>query len=65
MKNLLLNNPITELWKDANSPIEYVVALWVTGLATLAVTGWIYLVSNFILNPSMFNNVSFGVFDYI
>ena len=65
MKNLLLNNPITELWKDANSPIEYVVALWVTGLATLAVTSWIYLVSNFILNPSMFNNVSFGVFDYI
>ena len=65
MKNLLLNNPIMELWKDANSPIEYVVALWVTGLATLAVTGWIYLVSNFMLNPSMFDNVSFGIFDYI
>jgi len=65
MKNLLLNNPITELWKDANSPIEYIVAIWVTGLATLAVTGWIYLVSNFMLNPSIFDNVSFGVFDYI
>ena len=65
MKNFILNNPIMEIWKEASSPLEYLVALWISGLAVLAVGGWLVLVIRFILNPSMFNGVSFGLIDYI
>jgi len=65
MKNFILNNPIMEIWKEASSPLEYLVALWISGLAVLAVGGWLVLVIRFIFNPSMFNGVSFGLIDYI
>lgn len=65
MKNLLLNNPIGELWKDAESILDYVAAFWITGLATLFVTSWTSLVIHLIMNPKAFNNVTFGIFDYI
>jgi len=65
MKNFILNNPFMEIWKEASSPLEYLVALWISGLAVLAVGGWLVLVIRFIFNPSMFNGVSFGLIDYI
>ena len=65
MKNLLLNNSFTQVWREANSFPEYLVAFWITGLAALAVGGWFTLVINFILDPSMFNNVTWGLIDYI
>ena len=65
MKDFILNNPMVEIWKDANSPLEYLIAFWVTGLAALAIGGWLTLVVNFILNPTMFNNVTWGLIDYI
>ena len=65
MKQLLLNNTFVDLWKDANSPLEYIMAFWISGLALLAVGGWFTLVVNFILNPSMFDNVTWGLIDYI
>ena len=65
MKNLLLNNSIVQVWRDSNSALEYVVAFWLTSLAVLAVGGWLTLVVNFILNPSMFDNVTWGLIDYI
>ena len=65
MKNLLLDNALVELWKEAETPVDYIFAFWISGLATLAVTTWLYLVANFIMNPSMFNNVTWGLIDYI
>ena len=65
MKQLLLNNEFVNLWKDANSPLEYLMAFWISGLALLAVGGWFTLVVNFILNPGMFDNVTWGLIDYI
>ena len=65
MKKLLLNNPIMNIWKEANSPLEYLIALWISGLAALAIGGWLTIVIKFIMDPSMFNGVSFGLIDYI
>lgn len=68
MKNLLLKNAFTELWSDAyesKSITNYLVALWITGLAGLATVSWVYLVVRSILEPTIWNGVSFGVFDYI
>ena len=64
MKNLLLNNSLTDMWKEASSPLEYLLAFWVSGLAALAIGGWLVLVVNFIMNPSMFDHVTWGIYDY-
>ena len=65
MKNFILNNDIVDLWKDASSPLEYLIAFWVTGLAVLAVGGWITIVVKTIMNPTIWNGVQFGLIDYI
>ena len=65
MKNFILNNPITLIWKEANTPLEYIVALWVSALTALALTGISKMLFELITNPSQFNDTSFGIFDYI
>ena len=65
MKRWLLDNPIMEVWRDASSPLEYLVAFWITGLGLLAVSMWLVLVIRFIMNPSMFDGVTWGLIDYI
>ena len=65
MKRWLLDNPIMEVWRDASSPLEYLVALWISGLGLLAVSMWLVLVIRFIMNPSMFDGVTWGLIDYI
>ena len=63
MKELLLNNSIVQIWKEANSFLEYLVAFWITGLALLAIGGWITLVAHWIMNPNMWDGVQFGIYD--
>ena len=53
------------IWREANSPLEYLIAFWISGLAVLAIGGWFALVVNWIMNPSMFDGVKFGLIDYI
>ena len=68
MKNFIstvMNNVFVQIWKDASTPLEYLIALWVTGLAVLAVGGWFGLMIKWILNPNMFDGVQFGLIDYI
>ena len=68
MKQLLLNNEFVKLWRDAiesKNPINYLVSFWVTGLFLLASVSWTYLVIRFIMNPSMFDHVTWGLIDYI
>ena len=65
MKQLLLNNPIVDVWKEAKSFLEYLMAFWLTGLFLLASVSWFYLVIRFIMNPSMFDHVTWGLIDYL
>jgi len=65
MKNFILNNTVMGIWREANSPLEYLIAFWISGLAVLAIGGWFALVVNWIMNPSMFDGVKFGLIDYI
>jgi len=65
MKNFILNNTVMGIWREANSPLEYLIAFWISGLAVLAIGGWFTLVVNWIMNPSMFDGVKFGLIDYI
>jgi hypothetical protein len=63
MENVLKNNNLVDLWKEAKTPLDYVLTTWITGLAVLAFTGIGVMVFELITNPSQFNNITFGIFD--
>lgn len=63
MRNVLTNNTLVDLWKEARTPLDYVLTTWVTGLAVLAFTGIGVVVFELITNPLQFSNATFGIFD--
>jgi hypothetical protein len=50
-------------WKEAETPLDYVINVWVTSLLALAVTGLGKAIFELITNPSQFSNATFGIFD--
>ena len=50
-------------WKEAETPLDYVINVWVTALGVLAVTGLGKAIFELVTNPSQFSNATFGVFD--
>lgn len=63
MRNVLVNNPILSIWKEANSLVDYTVALWITALSMLAFSGILVMIFELVTNPSQFDNATFGIFD--
>ena len=63
MRNVLENNPLAELWRDADNLLDYTIALWITALAMFAFSGIIVMIFELITNPSQFDNATFGIFD--
>jgi hypothetical protein len=51
----------TETTKDR--VIEAIAKFWITGLGLIALIGWLTIVVATIMNPSMWNNVQFGIYD--
>lgn len=55
-----------EIWEQPTLLLKIwnsLLLAWVASLFLLFVTGWTYLVFQFITNPSQFSNATFGVFD--
>lgn len=61
MKNML--HSYIEFWKEADTLLDYVINVWVTGLGLLALTGFGKVIFELITNPSQFSNATFGIFD--
>ena len=60
--------PIVDLWQTAmksKNPVDFIIWFWVTSLIILFWTGWTFLVGSLIMNPSLAENATFGIFDYI
>ena len=56
---------LKQLWTEADSSVDYIVALWIYLLIALGVITWIPLVIELFLNPQRFSNISFGLIDFI
>jgi hypothetical protein len=61
MKYLL--HSYIEFWKEAETPLDYVINVWVTVLGFLAFTGIGKMLFEIITNPSQFSNATYGIFD--
>jgi hypothetical protein len=58
-----MENSLLQMWKDANSPLEYLITLWITSLAGLALIGFMGLFYGIVTGQTDFSNVTFGIFD--
>jgi len=56
---------LAKLWKEADTPVDYIVVLWIYLLLALVVSTWIPLVIELFLNPERFSNITFGLIDFI
>jgi hypothetical protein len=61
MKNML--HSYIEFWKEAETPLEYVINIWITALGALALTGLGKVIFEFITDPGQFSNITYGIFD--
>jgi len=61
MKNLITN--YTLLMRECETPLDYIVAIWVNLLGAIAITGLGKVFYELITNPQQFNDVTWGIFD--
>lgn len=48
---------------ECETPIDYVLAVWLNLLAAVVVTGLGKVIFELVTNPSQFNNTTWGIFD--
>lgn len=46
-----------------NKFVEVLVKAWITGLIVLFLIGWFGIVIKLILDPTLFDNAQFGIYD--
>ena len=56
---------LSNLWKEAKTPIDFIVVMWIYLLLGLFSIGMTSIILKLITNPSDFKNISFGLIDYI
>jgi hypothetical protein len=61
MKNFITN--YKTLMSECETPIDYVLAVWLNLLAAVVVTGLGKVIFELVTNPSQFNNATWGIFD--
>jgi hypothetical protein len=58
-----MENSLLQLWKDANSPLEYLIALWISSLATLTLVGFVGLFYGIFTGQVDLSSTTWGIFD--
>ena len=61
MKNFITN--YTLLMRGCETPLDYIVAIWVNLLGAIAITVLGKVLYELITNQSQFNDVTWGIFD--
>jgi len=60
-----MKGQLRELWDDAKTPMDYVIALWIYGLVGLSAIGIAKVLFEIVTNPHQFRGLQFGIFDYV
>jgi len=60
-----MNNTLFKLWEEAETSVDYIVALWITLLFTASAVGLLGILFLLVTQPERFSNLSFGIFDHI
>lgn len=54
---------LQELWSDATTPTEYLIALWISSLATLTLVGFVGLFYGIFTGQVDLSSTTWGIFD--
>jgi len=60
-----MNNTLLQIWKEAETSVDYTIALWITLLFLTAATGFLTILFLLTTQPERFSNITFGIFDYL
>jgi len=60
-----MNNTLFKIWQEAETSVDFVVALWITLLFVTASVGFAGIVFLLLTQPERFSQASFGIFDYL
>ena len=60
-----MNNTLFKIWQEAETSVDYVIALWITLLAITAAVSFAGIIFLLLTQPERFSTASFGIFDYI
>ena len=60
-----MKGQLIELWEEAKTPMDYVITIWIYGLIGLSAIGILKVLFEIVTNPVQFNNITFGIFDYV
>ena len=55
---------IKQIWMDCNSVFDYMLAVIIYCFMVMAFSGIGKMIFELVTNPSQFDNVQFGIFDY-
>ena len=58
-----MENVLLQIWKDAETPLDYITATWISGLFGLAIFGFVSLLYGMVTGQVDFSNATFGIFD--
>ena len=54
---------LQQLWKDANTPTDFIIVMWIYLLFGLFTIGWTSIVFGIVTGQVDLNNATFGIFD--
>ena len=60
-----MNNTLFKIWEEAETSVDYIIALWISFLFVTATTGFLAILFLLTTQPERFSNLTFGIFDYL
>ena len=60
-----MNNELFNMWKQAESPVEYMIVAYIWLLVGVATISWMSIVFLLLTEPERFSKITFGLIDYI
>jgi hypothetical protein len=65
LKIKIMNNELFKIWKEAKTPIDYTIAVYIWFLLGLATVSFLSIIYLLITDPGRFYDIKFGLIDYI
>lgn len=60
-----MNNELFKIWKEAKTPIDYIIAAYIWFLFGLAVVSFFSVIYLLLTEPERASNINFGLIDYV
>ena len=60
-----MNNELFKIWKEAKTPVDYIIAAYIWFLFGLATVSFLSIIYLLITDPGRLYDIKFGLIDFI